>query len=91
MFLMSDNILYESFQFEMGKFIFFSSFQSLVHCQYSSKSTSRYLNVISTFKTIFCHNVTLKGAEETSVEIATEMKKCFRLKDMLNFNVARNF
>ena len=26
----------------------------------------------------------LKGAEATYVEIATEMKKCFRLKEMLN-------
>ena len=29
----------------------------------------------------------LKSAEATCVMIATEMKKCFRLKDMLNFNV----
>ena len=28
-----------------------------------------------------------KGAESTCVEISTEMKKCFGLKDMLNFNV----
>ena len=28
-----------------------------------------------------------KGAEATCVEIATEMKICFRLKDMLSFNV----
>ena len=28
-----------------------------------------------------------KGAETTCVEIATETKKCFRLKDMLNVNV----
>ena len=31
--------------------------------------------------------ILLKGAEATYVEITTEMKKCFRLKDMLNFNV----
>ena len=29
----------------------------------------------------------IKGAEATCVRIATEMKKCFRLKDMLNFNI----
>ena len=29
---------------------------------------------------------TLKGAQATCVEIATEMKKGFRLKEMLNFN-----
>ena len=29
----------------------------------------------------------LKSAEATCVEIASEMKKCFRLKDMLNFNI----
>ena len=28
-----------------------------------------------------------KGAEATCVEIASETKKYFRLKDMLNFNV----
>ena len=28
-----------------------------------------------------------KGVEAIYVEIANEMKKCFRLKDMLNFNV----
>ena len=28
-----------------------------------------------------------KGAEATCVEIASEMKKYFKLKDMLNFNV----
>ena len=28
-----------------------------------------------------------KGAEATCVESITEMKKCFRLKDMLYFNV----
>ena len=33
----------------------------------------------------------LKGAGATCVEIATEMKKCFRLKDMLNFNILWNF
>ena len=33
----------------------------------------------------------LKGVEATCVEIATEMRKCFRLKDMLNFNVLRKF
>ena len=27
------------------------------------------------------------GAEATCVKIANEIKKCFRLKDMLNFNV----
>ena len=31
------------------------------------------------------------GAEATCAEIATEMQKCFRLKDMLNFNVLWNF
>ena len=29
----------------------------------------------------------LKGAETTCVKIATEMKKCSRLKEMANFNV----
>ena len=29
----------------------------------------------------------VKGAEATCVEKVIEMKKCFRLKDMLNFNV----
>ena len=33
----------------------------------------------------------VKGPEATCVEIATEMKKCFRLKDTLNFNIAWNF
>ena len=28
-----------------------------------------------------------KGAEATCVEVASEMKKCFRPKDMPNFNV----
>ena len=32
-------------------------------------------------------NLDLKGAEATYVETVTEMKKCFRLKDMLDFNV----
>ena len=32
----------------------------------------------------------VKGAEATCVETASEMKKCFRLKDMLNFNVLWN-
>ena len=31
-----------------------------------------------------------KGVEATCVEIATVMKKSFKLKDMLNFNVLRN-
>ena len=35
------------------------------------------------FRSIFL----IKGAEATWVEIASEMKKCFRLKDKLNFNV----
>ena len=34
---------------------------------------------------------TLKGAEATCVDIATEIKKCFRLKELLNFNILRNF
>ena len=29
----------------------------------------------------------VKGAEATRVEISTEMKKCFRLNDMLSFNI----
>ena len=29
----------------------------------------------------------IEGAEANCVEIATEMKKCFKLKDILNFNV----
>ena len=29
----------------------------------------------------------IKGVEATCVNIATEMKNSFRLKDMLNFNV----
>ena len=29
----------------------------------------------------------LKGAKATFVKIATEMKKCSRLKEMANFNV----
>ena len=33
----------------------------------------------------------LKGAEATCVKISAEMKICFRLKDMLNFNVLWNF
>ena len=33
------------------------------------------------------HLMNVKGAEATCVEIAIEMKKCYRLKDMLNFNV----
>ena len=33
----------------------------------------------------------LKGAEATCVEIAGEMKKCFKLKDKLNFNILWNF
>ena len=32
-------------------------------------------------------NLDLKGAGATYVESVTEMKKCFRLKDMLDFNV----
>ena len=41
-----------------------------------------FLNVILS-KCVF------KGAEETCVEIGTEIKKkkCFRLKDMLNFSI----
>ena len=31
--------------------------------------------------------VPLKGTEATCVEMTTEMKKCFRLKDMLSFNI----
>ena len=37
------------------------------------------------FSAIVLHYL-LKGAEAASVEIA-EIKKCFRLKGMLNFNV----
>ena len=33
----------------------------------------------------------IKGAEATCVKIATEMKKCSRLKEMSNFNVLLNF
>ena len=33
----------------------------------------------------------IKGAEATCVEIVTETKKCFRLEDMLDFNVLWNF
>ena len=29
----------------------------------------------------------IKGAEATYVQIASEVKKSFKLKDMLNFNV----
>ena len=41
---------------------------------------------------IFCENsylqlLPLKGAEATCVKIATEIKKCSRLKEMSNFNV----
>ena len=32
-----------------------------------------------------------RSAEAIWVEIATEMKKCFRLKDKLNFNALWNF
>ena len=32
-------------------------------------------------------SASIKGAETACVEIATEMKKCFRLKDMLNLNI----
>ena len=32
-------------------------------------------------------NLDLKGTETTYVESVTEMKNCFRLKDMLDFNV----
>ena len=35
--------------------------------------------------------IPFKGAEATCVKIATEMKKCVRLKDMLNLNVLWNF
>ena len=34
-----------------------------------------------------CDPLTIKDAEATCVEIASETKKCFRLKKMLNFNV----
>ena len=42
---------------------------------------------------VFGHSVglALKSAEATCVEIATEMQKRFRLKDMVNFNVLRNY
>ena len=33
----------------------------------------------------------IKSAEATCVEIASEIKKCFRLKNMLNFNILWNF
>ena len=33
----------------------------------------------------------LKDAEATCVEIVTEVKKCFRLKGMLDFNVLCDF
>ena len=39
------------------------------------------INIVSTKKKKF------NSAEATCAEIATEMKKCCRLKDMLNFNV----
>ena len=42
-------------------------------------------------KNSFVAEVTFKHAEATCVEIATEMKKCFRLKDMLNFNILWKF
>ena len=31
--------------------------------------------------------ITFKDAEATCVEIASDMKNCFKLKNMLNFNV----
>ena len=37
--------------------------------------------------TVDIYQISLKGTEATCVEIATEMKKFFRLKDMLNFNI----
>ena len=42
---------------------------------------------IKFFIQFFLEILHFKGAETTYVEIASEIKKCFRLKDMLNFNV----
>ena len=50
------------------------------------KAFSLYHSLIFFYKIIL-----IKGAEATCVEIVTEMKKCFRLKDMLNFNIRWNF
>ena len=36
--------------------------------------------------TVLTNSSTVKGAEATSLEIVTDMKKCFRMKHMLNFN-----
>ena len=49
-------------------------------------------NVFDNVSTKICvpsktKDVTVKGAKATCVEIASEMKKCSRLKDMLNFNI----
>ena len=38
-----------------------------------------------------CQDDFFKGTEATCVEIASETKKCFRLKDMLDFKVLLNF
>ena len=46
-------------------------------------------NLIYTLAKIFILN--FKEAEATCLEIATEMKQCFRLKDMINLNVLWDF
>ena len=36
-------------------------------------------------------DILFKGAEASSVKIATEVKNCFRLKEMSNLNILWNF
>ena len=57
------------------------------------KTPYRMINLLQ-----FCNNVIksketyqFKDDETNRVEVVTEMKKCFRLKDMFDFNVLWNF
>ena len=69
--------------------IFFCSFQ-LFGNGHTHNVGSTLINVVKLDvenNSIALTSNVAKGAEATCVKIASEMKKCFRLKDMLNFNV----
>ena len=55
-----------------------------IYVQTQKYTESRFSKLMYFFSNL---EVYFKGAEATCVKISTEIKKCFLLKDMLNFNV----
>ena len=80
-----------------ASFAFFTCFSSNLMKNVTKKcKTVQYLYIndllyVSQCNTVDIYQISIKGTEATCVEIATEMKKFFRLKDMLNFNIPWNF